>query len=168
MSLKFSWLSKANNSIFLASVLARERKITMPSGMPIYPYKDIAPILIRILSENHTLGISGLSLCIDVPFFPMHMLMTQCIRIRLAKPAILGFIISLRHASERGSLACGMNGAHHKRIASSEYNMLNRIMSKHYVAHKFRLKPTKEQAHVLESWCQIQWEKNSVKIPCFG
>jgi putative transposase len=28
-------------------------------------------------------------------------------------------------------------------------------MSKHYVAHKFRLKPTKEQAQVLESWCHI-------------
>lgn len=28
-------------------------------------------------------------------------------------------------------------------------------MSKSYLAHKFRLKPTKEQADVLESWCNI-------------
>jgi putative transposase len=28
-------------------------------------------------------------------------------------------------------------------------------MSKHYVAHKFRLKPTEEQAVMLESWCHI-------------
>jgi putative transposase len=28
-------------------------------------------------------------------------------------------------------------------------------MSKHYVAHKFRLKPTEEQAETLESWCHI-------------
>jgi putative transposase len=28
-------------------------------------------------------------------------------------------------------------------------------MTKHYVAHKFRLKPTKEQANILESWCHI-------------
>jgi hypothetical protein len=28
-------------------------------------------------------------------------------------------------------------------------------MSKSYLAHKFRLKPTKEQAQVIESWCHI-------------
>src|ERR1700759_529451 len=28
-------------------------------------------------------------------------------------------------------------------------------MTKHYVAHKFRLKPTKEQADILTNWCHI-------------
>jgi putative transposase len=42
-----------------------------------------------------------------------------------------------------------MNGAH------TYIFVLNRFMSKHFVAHKFRLKPTKEQAEVLESWCHI-------------
>jgi hypothetical protein len=46
-------------------------------------------------------------------------------------------------------------------------------MSKTFVAHKFRLKPTNEQALVLESWCHINrylWNHylsaNKIKRTC--
>jgi hypothetical protein len=52
---------------------------------------------------------------------------------------LMRLFIGLRQKTHASS-GRGMNG------------VLNRLMSKHYVAHKFRLKPTEEQAETLESW----------------